>query len=93
MSQHIRASGPDNEILSEILQMLSEQDRQLPVTPFSALEDIGLDSFSLLSLALSIEQRFDIELDNEELQTFRKQTPESLVILILRKQAPQPLDP
>ena len=74
----------DAEILAAIVETArSHLDREGPVSPEMRLvEDLQLDSLQLLTLAVALEDRFRIRLDDEEANLV---TVADLVAAIRRK--------
>lgn len=50
-----------------VAQIVRLEDRPERITPEANLFDLGLDSLSVVALLTSIEQRFDIEIDVEDI--------------------------
>jgi acyl carrier protein len=63
-----------NTILAEIRQQLIELETEVKPNPDWRLEEAGLDSFGLLSLVVSLEQRYDIQFSSDELQELNQKT-------------------
>ena len=70
-------------LLADILQQMIELDSCFADNQDWRLEDAGLESFSLLSFALALEQRYKVRLKGEDLQIFSQQDAPGLTRLII----------
>lgn len=64
---------PRNEIIDNLKNIICDYvdvDKNSISNDFSLSSDIGLDSFSLLSIISDIEDRFCIRIENDKLMTF-----------------------
>lgn len=59
-------------VLADIRQQLIELEPGFAANQEWCLEDGGLDSFVLLSFALSLEERYGIQFSGDDLESFRR---------------------
>jgi acyl carrier protein len=83
MSDNNQDNLSEAALLTDIRQQMIELDSCFAANPNWRLEDAGLDSFSLLSFALALEQRYRVRLKGEDLQTFSQQNALGLTRLII----------
>ena len=58
--------------VGEAIRTVSVRARQIPITTGSLLlEDLGLDSLDLVSVILEIQDRFQVEIDPDEIPNLR----------------------
>ena len=70
-----------HKVKSIIAQQLNAEDNL--IQPKTTLDDLGLDSLSLLELIMCLEMEFDITVDDEEIAALR--TVEDLLNLMEQK--------
>jgi acyl carrier protein len=64
----------DTEFKERILEIISEKigvDKK-EISPDSTQEDLGMDSLDLIETVMAIEDEFNIEIKDEDLDTFKK---------------------
>ena len=58
--------------VGEAIRIVSSKARQIPITPGSLLlEELGLDSLDLVAVILQIQDRFQVEIDPDEIPNLR----------------------
>jgi acyl carrier protein len=58
--------------VTEAIRTVSSSARTVPIKPGSLLlEELGLDSLDLVAVILEIQDRFQVEIDPDEIPSFR----------------------
>lgn len=58
--------------IGDAIRSVSSRARQVSITPASLLlEDLGLDSLDLVAVIVEIQDRFQVEIDPDEIPNFR----------------------
>jgi acyl carrier protein len=61
-----------NAVVTEAIRAVSSRARQVPITPGSLLlEELALDSLDLVAVILQIQDRFQVEIDPDEITNLR----------------------
>ena len=64
-----------NHLLSEVtaaIRTVSPKSREIPVSPCSLLlEELALDSLDLVAVILDVQDRFQVEIDPDEITNLR----------------------
>ncbi len=59
-------------VVAEAIRSVSPKARQVPITPGSLLlEELALDSLDLVAVILQIQDRFQVEIDPDEIPNLR----------------------
>jgi acyl carrier protein len=59
-------------VVTEAIRSVSPRARQVPITPGSLLlEELALDSLDLVAVILQIQDRFQVEIDPDEIPDLR----------------------
>ena len=69
--------------LEEIKNMFAEKVKVDNINPNMELKALGLDSLDLVELIMDIEEKYGVELSNEELMSFK--TVEDVLMSIEKK--------
>ena len=74
-------------ILMETKKIITELTGLNKIKKCSSLqEDLGLDSLAMVSLLIRIEEQFDIELDESDMNPYDLTTVEDVILLIKKYQ-------
>ncbi|MBF1700291.1 MAG: acyl carrier protein [Streptococcus sanguinis] len=63
----------EKEIYAKIVEIIQEHDsRKLHITPeLSLKEELGVDSVDLMEFIINLEEAFDIEIPDEDMDNFK----------------------
>lgn len=67
---------PDASLLGEVIEVIRDAGKVAPGTPINPdqrlVDDLGIDSLDLVGVFLSIQDRYDVVIDDDDVPALRR---------------------
>lgn len=83
----------ETSVASGLHATLAEAARTRGIAELNLIDDLGMDSVQILSLLMSLEEEFGLELDEADVDLEKLMRVQTLIDFVVRKTAPRPAEP
>jgi len=83
----------ETSVASGLHATIGEAAKAGNIKELNLIEDLGMDSVQILSLLMSLEEEFGIELDEADVDLEKLMYVQALIDFVVRKTAPRSIEP
>ena len=83
----------ETSVASGLHATIGEAAKAGNIEELNLIEDLGMDSVQILSLLMSLEEEFGIELDEADVDLEKLMYVQALIDFVVRKTAPRSTEP